>query len=348
MPVSLLSRILTTHFDRVYLRIHKEKTCGKLLDCDLFDGQEFTIDRFFEEYRQYLSMPWDFYSDYGSHGAISLRDGVHPGEKQPVSKWAQMMVFDSPIKTAWKETNLVPFKWFTKKDRRSRTMLLFAPGWGRRNQRVEERMAFRLLTKHRVDVGLLTVPYQQARTPAGAYTGEYFISPNIFWTIANFRHFVAEIRQLLQYMRGLYDHVGLIGMSSGGFQSLLASNCEDVDFLFPIITGCDLGGITWNGAITQALRRELERKGIDQEQLSKAWSITDALLLGRHCKARYRKQFISLYDTVVPPEYQFKLWDVLGRPEKCELECAHYSTVFFTSKVADQIGEFVNKCVALS
>jgi len=344
----LLNRILTTTFDRMYLRLSKEKTCGKLLDRDLFDGQEFTIDKFCEEYSQYFNKPWDFYSDYGSNGAISLslRDGVHPREKQPVTTIGQMMVFDSPIETDWKETNLAPFKWFTTKDRRSHTMLLFAPGWGSRNQRVEEKMAFRLLKKHGVDVGLLTVPYQQARTPKGAYSGEYFISANIFWTIANFRHLVVEMRQLLQYMRDYYNHVGLIGMSSGGFQAVLASNCEDVDFLFSIITGCDLGGITWNGAITQALRRDLEKKGIDQEQLRKVWSITDERLLGRHCKARYRKNFISLYDTVVPTEYQLKLWDVLGRPEKCELECGHHSTVFFTSKVVDQIGAFVNKCVA--
>ena len=340
------NRILTTAFDRMYLRLSKEKTCGKLLDRDLFDGQEFTIDKFYEEHSQYFNKPWDFYSDYTSNGAIRLRNGVHASEKQPVTPLAQMMVFDSPIETDWKETNLAPFKWYTTKDRRCRTILLFAPGWGRNNQRVEEKMALRLFKKHGVDVGLLTVPYQQARTPKGARTGEYFISANIFWTIANFRHLVAEMRQLVQYMRNYYDHVGLIGMSSGGFQTVLASNCDDVDFLFPIITGCDLGGITWNGAITQALRRDLERKGIDQEQLRKAWSITDQLLLGQHCKARYRKQFISLYDTVVPPEYQFKLWDVLGRPDKFELECGHHSTVFFTSKVVDQIGAFVNKCVA--
>ncbi len=178
---------------------------------------------FCEEYSQYFDKPWDFYSDYRSNGAIRLREGVHPKEKQPVYSLAKMMVFDSPIETEWKETNLAPFKWFTSKDRRSHTMLLFAPGWGPRNQRVEEKMAFRLFKKHGVDVGLLTVPYQQARTPESAYTGEYFISANIFWTIANFRHLVAEIRQLLQYMRDYYQHVGLIGMSSGGFQTALAS-----------------------------------------------------------------------------------------------------------------------------
>ena len=59
-----VNRTLTTAFDRMYLCLSKEKTCGKLLDRDLFDGQEFTIDKFCEECRQYFNKPWDFYSTH--------------------------------------------------------------------------------------------------------------------------------------------------------------------------------------------------------------------------------------------------------------------------------------------
>src|SRR5262249_21419028 len=148
---------------------------------------------------------------------------------------ARLYLFDSPILTDYPENNHVPFKWFRGSQRQRSTILLFAPGWGRHSQNFEENMCARLV-HHGIDAGLLTKPFHQQRTPAGARSGEYFISSNLFWTIANFRQFTAEIRLLVQYMRRRYDYVGLIGLSSGGFQAGLASDCEDVDFLFPVMT----------------------------------------------------------------------------------------------------------------
>lgn len=328
----------------LYYTLNKEKTCSRILDHDLFDGKEYTIDRFYDEYKIYFDKPWEFYKDYKYNNVINLRDGIHYKEKIFPKVPKRMMLFDSPIKTAWNETNLVPFKWFSDERKRSDIILLFAPGWGRRSQSVEEQMCYRL-QRHGIDAGLMTVPYQQARTPSGAYTGEYFISANMFWTIANFRHFVAEIRLLVQYMRHHYDYVGLIGWSSGGFQTVLASNCEEVDFLFSLATGCQLGSITWHGLITKFVRKDLESKGVNEDSLNKVWSITDEIHLARHCKAKYRKNYIALYDKVIPPEFQFKMWDVLGKSDKTELHCSHYSSYFVVNTVIDDMARFVRRCV---
>ena len=340
-----LQEIYTRIFDRIYLGLSKEKTCSVHLEHDLFDGKEYSIDDFHKKSMVFYDRPCEFYTLFGHDTIPNLRLGLHPKQRRVYFHPRYMMLYDSPVQTAWPETNLAPFKWYTGKNQRSNVMILFCPGWGRRDQSVEEKICSRLQRRHGIDAGLMTVPYQQARTPAGAYTGEYFISSNIFWTIANFRHFVAEIRLLIRYMRAHYDYVGLVGMSSGGFQSLLASNCEDVDFLFPYLTGCQLADITWEGALTTAIRRDLMQRNVSKSDLEKVWSITDEAVLAPHCRAVHRKQYISLYDIVVPTKYQYALWERLGMPAKLELQCGHHSTVFTLSTVADDMAQLIRNSV---
>jgi hypothetical protein len=170
-------------------------------------------------------------------------------------------------------------------------------------------MCLRLMSRG-VDVGLMTTPCRLARTLRGSYSSEYFISTSVFGTIANFRQLVSEIRVLIQLMRERYRYIGLLGMSSGGFQTGLAALCEEVDFLFPLITGCHLGSITWQGLITRPVRRDLEQRGINEAAPNRVWSITDLAVVGKHTKARKIKQYIALYDTVVLIRYQEELWAV--------------------------------------
>lgn len=210
--------------------------------------------------------------------------------------------------------------------KRSGVLLLFSPGWARPNLRLEKEFCARLMNSG-IDAGLLCVPYHQERAAGGSYSGEYFISPHVLLTVENFRQYVAEIRLLVQYMRRHYDYVGIIGMSSGGFQAGLAITVEEVDFYFPLITGASM----------------LIDKGFDENGLNKVWAVADLFHVGRHTKAAYIKQYISLYDEVVPTCYQYLLWEIYNRPEKMELECAHVSIAFFMNKVADDMVEFIKR-----
>src|SRR5581483_6273026 len=219
------------------------RPCRLRLDPDPFDGRAYTVDEFYAACRPLFDRPADFYRDFSDGRPLELRPVPHA---RGAPTW-QTFVFDSPVVTAWPCNNLVPFKWFRGGGARTRTMLLFAPGWGRRDQGFEERMCARL-ARHDIDAGLLTTPFHQRRAPPGARSGEYFISPNIFWTVANFRQAVAEIRLLVRFMRERYDRLGLIGLSSGGFQMGLASDCEPVDYLFTLLSGCQVGSVAWHGA----------------------------------------------------------------------------------------------------
>jgi hypothetical protein len=343
---AILNKAFARGFERFYHARNQAKTCSRQLEHDTFDGEEFTIDTFDERYRRFLDDPAGFYLPPARLEDLGFRGGLHPRERIGEAPGAsaapdvmQRMIFRSPLPSRDETNDTVPFKWF-RSERPARAFVLFVPGWGRRSQSFEEEMCRRWAGRG-IDAGLLTKPYHQARAPEGSFSGEYFISANLFWTIANFRQCVAEIRALLRYMRPRYEAIGLFGMSSGGFQAGLAATCEAVDFHFPFITGCQLGSITWHGLITQYVREDLERKGVTENTLNKVWSITDLQALGRFSQARHVRHYIAKYDSVVPTRYQERLWEVYGRQSRVDLATSHYSAYFRRHFIVDDVATFI-------
>lgn len=334
--IRLLNSLFARGLDRFFQLGTARRHCSLRLAPDLFEGNAYTMAAFCEYVAPYFDTPSDFFTCFKDLADVRMREGPPP--KSAPNADYQMMIFDSPIKTAWPENNVVPFKWF--RGRNANTALLFAPGWRRRGQMPEEHMC-RRLSRHGVDVVLLTNPFHQTRTPKGSYSGEYFISANLFLTIQNFRQFVAEIRLITRFLRGIYERVGIIGLSSGGFHAGLAAVCEPFDYLFPMITGCNLGRIIWRGSNTQNLRQELIQRGLDEGQLERAWGILDLAFVGRHCRAQLIKQYISLYDLVIPTKHQLALWHVYGRPSRRVLQASHYSSYLFRNEVIDDIAKVI-------
>lgn len=327
-------------FERLYHALNRKKTCSRQLAQDPFDGHLHTIESFNEMVAPFFESPRGFYDVEGSLEDYDLREGVHPREGALTDVPMRRLLFRTPRETEWPENNLVPLKCFEEGE--SDTFLLFVPGWGRSSQRFEELMCRRWASQG-IHAGLITKPYHQARAPEGSFTGEYFISANLFWTIANFRQCVSEILLVLKHMRARYRRIGLFGMSSGGFQAGLAATCVDVDFLFPYITGCQLGSITWHGLITQYVRRDLERKGIDEATLNRAWRITDLAVIGHHTRAQHIKQYIAKYDSVIHTRYQRQLWRVYHEPAKVDLESSHYSSFFRRDFIVDDVAKFIRE-----
>jgi hypothetical protein len=341
--VNIFSKAFAQGFDLLYKRLAtQEKTCDLILEQDIFEGKLFTSDEFYAYTKKFFDNPQAFYQTFKTVDALNLRPGIHPAQNnwKAYKRHAKAMLFDSPLETEYEVNNLVPFRWFTGEHKKSDTIVLFVPGWARESQGFEENMCFQLQGLG-VDAGLVTKPYHQARTPEGAKSGEYFISGNLYWTVRNFQQLVAELRLLIQYMKQHYKRVGLFGMSSGGFQSSLASNCEEVDFLFCFMTGCDLWEITWDGLLTKHIKQDVIAKGLGKEDVRKVWSICDEGVLGHNNKAKVRKHYITLYDQVVKPECQFKLWQALGRNAKMELPSAHYSGALVARKVIRDVASVV-------
>jgi len=329
-----ISRAFFPLADRLYDYFSITRKCSVQLPADLFDGRRYSIDEFYNSVQPFFNQPECFYTTL-----------TKPSEKD-ISKLydennTTVFSYPSPSTTKWHENNTAFFKLFSNGEIND-TILLFAPGWARKNLNAESGFCRRLLNNG-IDACLLVKPFHQERTPGSLYSGELFISPHVFLTIMNFRQFVAEIRFLLQYFRKKYRYVGIIGLSSGGFQAGLALDVEPVDFYFPVITAARLGTLTWQSIFTKYIKRQLIQNGIDEEQLNKAWAITDQFYLGHNCKAKYIKQFISLYDEAVATKYQYLLNDIYNNPDVVEMKCAHSSVIFYFDTILKEIVKTVKE-----
>ena len=319
--------------DKVYDYFTIKRKCSVVLEDDLFDDKRYSIDEFYNYVQPFFNKPELFYTTLTA-----------PSENDIIKLYANennvtVFTYPSPVVTNWNENNKAYFKLFSR-NQNADTLLLFAPGWARKDLNAESKFCQQLLGNG-IDSCLLVKPFHQERTPTNLYSGELFISAHIFLTIMNFRQFVAEIRFLIHHFRQQYKYIGMIGMSSGGFQAGLAIDVEPVDFYFPIITGARLGSLTWESIFTKYIKKELMQKGVDKEQLNKAWAITDQFYLGHNCKAKYIKQFISLYDEAVCTKYQYLLNDIYKNPDVVEMKCAHSSVIFYFDKIAEEITKAV-------
>jgi hypothetical protein len=322
-------RLLAEGFERAVFFAQPRPGCRVTLEPDPFDGRVYTIDAFYAAMQPFFDRPDAFFRDFLDGRALALRaDG-------PARDGRRRYVFDSPVESRFEANARVPLTWFSA-PRPARSALVLVPGWSRPDQRLEERWC-RIIAAHGIDVVLLTVPYHLERAPRGSWSGEYFISHNVFWTVANFRQLVAEIRAVVRMLRSDHDAVGLVGISSGGFQAGLATLGEPVDAIFPIMSGAQLGAITWESLLTRTIKRRLTERGVDRDALSRAWAITDMDVVGRHSRARLRKQYVTLYDAIMPPPYQERLWEVYGRPQRIDVQASHYSVIFSFRHIADDI-----------
>lgn len=328
-------RMAAVAFDTAYRLWSPMKPCSLLLEHETFDEQHYTPDTFFDHVQHYFDNPAAFYRK----SFPDLAPGIQRLLK-PIYADAPMFAFQSPVLSGWEHNDRACFHHFSA-DQPADTILLFAPGWGRANLDAETAVCRQLL-KSGIDSCLLVKPFHQQRTPPGFASGELFISGNVFLTVKNFRQFVSEIIFLVDHFKKSYKRVGLVGMSSGGFQCGLAANAVEVDYYFPVITGAGLGNITWEGKLSQHVKRQIMQKGITVEELGKAWAISDQHYLAHTCKAKHIKQFISLYDQVIPSRYQWKLWELYNRPEKSLLHCAHAGIFLQLKRITREIASFIH------
>lgn len=341
--MSAIQQWLSRQFDHAFSRIYAAPAAHTFLrDPDTFDGQVYSTEEFRERFAYAFGDPSRFYQ--GSGGIVPVQLAEIPGSFIQKGRTIERRKyrFASPCGSPWPEDREGLVALFRRTDHASDTLLLLAPGWGPADYGFEEGICSRLCSCG-MDAAVMTVPLHQERTPKQSGNGQYWISPNLFLTIENFRRFTVEIRSLLATFRGRYRRVGLIGISSGGFQAALAANCDEVDFLFPVITGANLARITWQGSLTRRIREAFLARDISESQVGDAWSIIDQMTMGRHCKAQRIKQVISLADEVVPLDCQYAMFNAIGhRPaEKVELPCAHMSLFFWQNRVVQEIADTV-------
>lgn len=250
------------------------------------------------------------------------------------------IAFPSPIQTAWPENNHAYAYHLRLGDGKAHPAVIALHGWGRRSLEVEFRRVALGFARHGVESLFLVMPFHLRRAPAGSWSGEYMVSGDVVRTAESFQQTVVELRAILPWLRQFSPTVGFFGMSLGGIIGHLAMMVEPFPVGITMLASGNSAGVTWEGRMTRYVRADIERAGIDRQQLEKIWAVTNPTLLARHNKVPNLLMMAGKFDEIVPPKFSLELWEALGRPPFKWYPCAHYSSFFFLKSMVDEAARF--------
>jgi esterase/lipase len=139
------------------------------------------------------------------------------------------------------------------------------------------------LNKQGLNVSLYILPFHYERKPAEClFSGEYFLSGEIFQSFVAFKQAVYDLYFLYCYLKQKQQQeVLLVGFSMGGGMSLLLSIlCEDLDGLFVINPVVGFSELLWTRPLCATIKDELINYGMTYEQLKKMFLRFEPLEMG--------------------------------------------------------------------
>ncbi|HEX8722564.1 MAG TPA: hypothetical protein VF736_18250 [Pyrinomonadaceae bacterium] len=189
-----------------------------------------------------------------------------------------LLTWTSGVQTPSPENNTARARLFpeqppkrpAKNGRAARRAVVVLPQW---NADEESHVALcRLLARLGLAALRLTLPYHEARRPAGLERADYMVSPNIGRTIQSLRQAVVDTRAAAAWLRARgYERVGVTGTSIGSCTAFLAFvHDERIDAgVFNHVSGY-VGDVVWRGISTQHVRAGIEGS-LTLEELREAW-----------------------------------------------------------------------------
>ena len=130
----------------------------------------------------------------------------------------------------------------------------------------------RLLSRLGITALRLTLPYHEARRPAGFERAEYMVSPNVGRTLQALRQGVIDTRAAVAWLDSQgYERIGAMGTSIGSCTAFLAFvHDERIDAgVFNHVSGY-VADVVWRGISTQHVRAGIEGS-LTVEELREAW-----------------------------------------------------------------------------
>ena len=244
--------------------------------------------------------------------------------------------FTSAVQTPYLENNHVHARWFPARGG-SRKAVVVLPHW---NSKLPQHNALCAgLQRLGISALRLSLPYHDARMPAGLTRADYAVSSNICRTIDATRQAVIDTRACFDWLeqQGCRD-LGIVGTSLGSCYAFLAS-AHDERIRVNVFNHCStyFADPVWEGLSSQHIRASLESV-VDLETLRQLWLCISPPSYWDHFTAkRKRSKFIyTRYDTTFPLHLSKEViqgaqkhkWD----HDVTELPCGHYTMGEFPFK----------------
>jgi pimeloyl-ACP methyl ester carboxylesterase len=156
------------------------------------------------------------------------------------------------------------------------------------------------------------LPYHYSRTPRGRFNGELAITADLVRTAEGLRQAVAELRQLMAWLRARgCREFGVWALSYGGWiGALLASVERDFRFVALLEPIVDVEHAIWQSPTGLALRRQLRAHGIPHELIARHFDLTSPLHGQPLCSPERVVFAAGEYDTIARIEDIERLHDL--------------------------------------
>jgi len=256
-----------------------------------------------------------------------------PDDFQLTDNW---LSFASPVKTPYVANNTVSALWFPAKSS-SRKAVVLLPHW---NSKLPQHNALCSgLQRLGISVLRLSLPYHDARMPAGLARADFAVSANVCRTIDATRQAVIDTRACFDWLeqQGFAD-LGIVGTSLGSCYAFLAS-AHDPRIRVNVFNHCStyVADVVWEGLSTRHIRQSLET-AIDLPTLRQLWMcVSPPSYWDLFSEKKKRSKFIyTKYDTTFPVHLSRQViqgarkqnWD----HDVTVLPCGHYTLGAFPFK----------------
>jgi pimeloyl-ACP methyl ester carboxylesterase len=201
-----------------------------------------------------------------------------PGEYSLLAQRRTRLRWSSPVVTPWADNNHASVDYYLGTGGPTAPTVLMLHALMSASDRGYRRWAARF-NECGWNACFLHLPYHYSRKPSGRMNGELAITADLVRTAEGLRQGVAEIRQLLQLLRGHgCREFALWATSYGGWIGSLALSVESgfrwAALMAPI---ADIHHAIWTSPAGAATRRELVRVGIDPALVERHFHLVSPL-----------------------------------------------------------------------
>lgn len=242
------------------------------------------------------------------------------------------LTWTSGVRTPYQENNTARARLFPAQGAESRRAVVVLPQW---NADAESHVALcRLLARLGITALRLTLPYHEARRPAGFERAEYMVSPNVGRTLQALRQGVVDTRAAVAWLDAQgFERIGAMGTSIGSCTAFLAFvHDERIDAgVFNHVSGY-VADVVWRGISTQHVRAGIEGS-LTVEELREVWLPISPLSYVRRLKRLPRRpmRFIAArHDLTFPADLSRDVIAAVratGVPINVSwLPCGHYTS----------------------
>lgn len=216
--------------------------------------------------------------------------------------------------------------------------------WGATDVSLERNIARRLAEAGVASV-IMPLPYHLDRTPAGSFSGQMAVEPNVPKLIATMTQSVYDVRRTVDWIESRpefrRDQIGISGTSLGAMVSSLAFAVEPrFSSSCFLLGGVDVTHILWHSSRVVEQRESLRRQGYTEDRLRAELSPIEPLNQLQRADMRPSFAIAAKFDSVVPSADAEKLIGALGNVQVTWLDTGHYGGALVQAKLASTVARF--------